>query len=169
MKHTDETKRKLSEMRRGERNPFYGRKHTPETRARLNSILRQYDGQRRLKINRRALKNFSEIDAAYLAAMIDGEGSIAFRKGYPQVVVYNTCEALMFWLIQHIGGSWRETSVVGRVPVLAWSVQGAADIHYCLTRVRPHLIIKPDRADHVLAHLWTKYGELLLESSDGGK
>jgi len=30
LKHNDETKKKLSEMRKGERNPFYGRNHNPK-------------------------------------------------------------------------------------------------------------------------------------------
>jgi excisionase family DNA binding protein len=32
-KQTDATKKKLSEMRKGKNNPFYGKKHTPETLA----------------------------------------------------------------------------------------------------------------------------------------
>jgi NUMOD3 motif len=53
-------------MRRGEANPFYGKKHTPEViesfrqRARLTNARRHYD------ISQRSLKAFSDTEAAYL-------------------------------------------------------------------------------------------------------
>jgi hypothetical protein len=45
-RHTDKTKRKLSEMRKGERNPFFGRTHSAEFKRELSrrSKRRKYDG-----------------------------------------------------------------------------------------------------------------------------
>jgi hypothetical protein len=166
-RHTDETRRKLSEMRRGERNPFYGKKHRPETingfRKRMK--LRHENKHGQYDINPRLLKNFSETEAAYLAAMIDGEGSITHHYNRPVVSVFNTDLNLMNWLVEKIGRAYRRHGKSAnrpeRKPCWAWDVASAADVHYVLTRVRPFLIIKRMLAETVITELRAKYGNRL--------
>lgn len=122
----------------------------PEDRERTNG---------RLALDSLKLVEFSDTEAAYLAAIIDGEGSITEHHGRPVVYVYNTSEALMRWLSERIGGRYRVTDMRGRQPCHTWNVAAACDVAYLLRRVRPYLIIKGLLADAKLADLRAKYGE----------
>lgn len=91
MRHTAESKAHLSEMRKGDKNPFFGRKHTPETKEKLAKILRKNRpgigfGLSPVKV---AIPVGTEL--GYFAGIVDGEGSIRFvKKTRPFVAVYNT-------------------------------------------------------------------------------
>lgn len=53
MKLTEETKKKLREMRLGDKNPFYGRKHSEETRIKMRLARRdqEYSNETRAKLS----------------------------------------------------------------------------------------------------------------------
>lgn len=96
------------------------------------------------RINRVKLR-----DAAWAAALIDGEGSIGIahsgRQNCPFVVVYNTCKPLLDEL-PRIFGCGRVYGITGGSrPCMTWRVgsHGAALI---LGVVKPHLIAKRRQA-----------------------
>jgi hypothetical protein len=100
---------------------------------------------------------------AYLAGLIDGEGTIYSRRGKNgftehRISIINTDEELMRWLVAVIGGnvSWRCHARLGRKPVAAWTVSRKADTQAFLTAVRPYLRIKTAQADTALGHLATE-------------
>lgn len=155
MKHTMATKRKCAAVRTG-------RRHTDEAKARIAASLkrriqlvgplRQYDRQPA------AVTIPTGTDLAYLAGIIDGEGSIRFRAGRPFVAVYNTNTDLMHWLFLKTGRVGRVTDQRGRVPCYTWQVAGANDLLALCEALRPYLVVKLDDANRVLQHLRQKYG-----------
>lgn len=166
MKHSAATKRKLSEMRKGAKNPFFGRKHSEEFKAALRIRTRQQNATRRYDISPCTLKPFNEVIGSYVAAMIDGEGSIQMHRLAPQVVIHNTSVPLMRWLLEHVGGSYIKTmngttTMKKRKQCYAWNVASARNVFTLLTKVRHMLVIKGDKADLVLNRLRAKYGDRL--------
>lgn len=167
-RHTDETKRKLSDLRRGDKNPFFGRQHTPEFKAAQSArtSLRNRSGGRFYGLNKNSISKLTQCDAAYLAAMIDGEGSICLPSGRRgcYVGVYNTSIALMEWLKEKTSRGYHKqgsTNPIARQQCWRWTVTAAADLIFLLQSVRPYLIIKGDKADAVLAYLHKKYEDRL--------
>lgn len=157
MRHTDATKQKLSEMRRGDRNPFYGRTHSPEVRAMLAERASRQNAARQYEAAPQLIRAPEGVSAAYLAGMIDADGSVRFKKGRPFVSIYNTHRPLMGWLMETLGHGSLSSGNVGRERVIAWTIQGARDVHALLCAVRPFLIVKAADADAALAHLRGKY------------
>lgn len=158
-KHTEETKRKLSEDRKGENNPFYGKKHTEETKTKLAKVLREHRRDGVLSLSPLSISLPAQERLAYLAGLIDGEGSIRIRKKqYPFVAIYNTHQGLMDWLAQTIGGRVG-VDKRGREPQYYWTIGAARDV-YCLVKaIYPYLIIKKQDADIVINFLEEKYGQ----------
>lgn len=112
----------------------------------------------------------SKTDWAYVAAMMDGEGSFTISKsktkakyGKPywlfdcKVMVSNTSMVLMNWLVEHFGGSYRisvsHISKLARAngqksikPCARWTVDGYKKQEIFLLAVLPYLIIKREQA-----------------------
>lgn len=102
--------------------------------------------------------------AAYLAALIDGEGTIGIFKTmgqrslspsyYVQVTVVNTNTTLMRWLVDEIGGSSEpRKDSKSRDPrhkqAHHWRVHGL-NVDALLEAIRPYLICKRKQADLAL-------------------
>ena len=98
---------------------------------------------------------------AYLAGILDGEGSISVqrqRSGKRMLVyhkllvrVCNTDYRLMAWLKASYGGSVRsERRSADRKVIYHWTVSGVAATR-ALAGIEPHLIIKRERALTALA------------------
>jgi hypothetical protein len=101
---------------------------------------------------------------AYLAGLIDGEGSIVmmkFKEGRrpiggstARISVTNTDLPLMKWLVltfggqYHLTGDWRKFG--GTKPCYHWGLDGSATAVACLTAVLPYLRIKRANAVHAL-------------------
>lgn len=98
-------------------------------------------------------------EAAWLAAMIDGEGFISFRrnaiKGYlfPVVAVCNTHDGLIARIRELVGEKWtlikfgRQTTTCKAVQQIAVRRVAIGDV---LRQVRPYLIAKGRQADLLL-------------------
>lgn len=157
MKHTHATKLKLSAMRRGELNPFYGKKHTPEFRAAQSARTRAYNAERKYQPSPQQIVAPTDHVAAYLAGMIDADGSIRFRRGYPFVAIYNTHRPLMDWLMLVLKHGSISNGNKGRKTVRAWNVHAARDVYALITAVYPFLIVKRRDADAALEYLRGKY------------
>lgn len=161
MKHTAATRAKLSAMRRGEKNPFFGKKHTPETRAKLAAVLRRFSATRKYELTPAKVKIPSGIQLGYLVGLVDGEGSITFRGKRPAVVIYNTNKALMKWLQSHVGGSVGAADRRGRLICWTWSCGSALDVYTLCNALLPHLVVKALAARKAVSHLEKKYGDRL--------
>ena len=100
MRHTDQTKAKLSEMRRGERNPFFGKRHSDEFRRQQSERTRAFNAKRQYEAAPQQIVVPTDVAIlGYLAGMIDADGSIRFRRQkHPFVCIYNTHEPLLDWL-----------------------------------------------------------------------
>jgi len=157
MKHTKATKEKLSRARRGAANPFYGRKHTPETRAKLAANLARARGQRSIPRAAQSIRIPFGSGLAYLAGIIDGEGSIRFNRGRPFVAIYNTDERLMKWLVETVGGTYNAGDRRGRKVCYTWRINAAADVVILCRYLRPLLIVKADDARIAQIFLEDKY------------
>lgn len=163
MRHTAESKAHLSEMRKGDKNPFFGRKHTPETKAKLAKILRENRPGIGFGLSPVQVKIPAGVSLGYFAGLVDGEGSIRFRKKIrPFVAVYNTERRMIDWLLENVGGKASpHDHKRGRLPVWQWHVDSARDVYAVCVAIRDLLMAKQGDADAVISFLKEKYGELL--------
>jgi hypothetical protein len=104
--------------------------------------------------------NLSETEAAYLAGIIDGEGTILVYPRPPsirlsvRVVVVNTDEALMDWL-ETLGGNrnWKTSRPTNYSanpkPCWSWVVNGMNAVAI-LKQVLPYMIIKKNKAQRAI-------------------
>lgn len=116
-----------------------------------------------------------ERDLIYLAAFIDGEGTITARNivspatGRPalhcRVIVANSHEPVMAWIKETFGGGLSNPRTVRSVkhkPVSTWYVGGPPAITLC-KRLLPYLKVKRRQAEIVIA-----LGELGYERAGNG-
>jgi intein/homing endonuclease len=96
---------------------------------------------------------------AYLAGIIDGDGSIDFiinkkrrrEKVAPRIRVANTDTKLIRWLEKEIGGYVGGVTVVGKnKPCYQWLITGEQNIKSLLHAILSYLIIKRENADEIL-------------------
>lgn len=103
----------------------------------------------------------TKTEAAYVAGLIDGEGSISLvrshakrtrgRYVYPTIRIANTDEAMILWLQEHVPGCSRYVGGTEK-PVwhLTWACQRGIDLLY---ETLPFLITKRARA-HLVIETW---------------
>ena len=93
----------------------------------------------------------SPFDWAYLAGVIDGEGSILIRDRSVRVRVVNTNYELVHWIAQHFRGAvYTEQRDHPRKRSYTWVLAAREPVRELLREVRPWLIVKADRADQAL-------------------
>lgn len=116
----------------------------------------------------------TEIDKAYLAGIIDGEGSICLAKShshrsnglvYPTVRVASTDSRLIEWISNKVGtGAIHYTNAMNErcksCHHIGWASNQAIAV---LEMVRPYLIIKAEQADVVL-DMWRVSAEAKREA-----
>lgn len=163
MRHTDETKRKLSEMRSGERNPMYGRKHTPEALRRIGLASQATNARRQYLPMPQRVRIPDTETLAYVAGLVDADGSIRFSKRRPFIAIYNTSVPLIDWLVATFGCGNLANGNMGREQVVCWRLDRARDVYALVSAIQPRLIVKAADAVVVLAHLREKYGAALEE------
>jgi hypothetical protein len=106
----------------------------------------------------------TDTECAYIAGIIDGEGSISLQRStarssaayfYPLVRVANTDKALIEWLHGKVGkghAGYTTRSHLGCKDCYHWALASNEAIAL-LELVRPYLVVKALRADVVLA-IW---------------
>jgi hypothetical protein len=163
MKHSQATIRLLSRMRRGKNNPFFGKKHSQETIARMRerAARMKYHERRTYDLQPVTIAKLTAEGWAYLVGIVDGEGSIAMKREQPQISVYNGCLPLMKYLASAIGGAYRVADRKGRSPNYCWNIGGVRNVYFAINELIPFLIIKRDVALNVRKRLQDKYGERL--------
>lgn len=160
MKHTNATKKKLSEMRKGEKNPFFGKKHSDETKAKMADCTREMNAARQYDLSPVSITvPTDERVLYYLAGIIDGEGSIGMVKNRPVVSIYNTDERLMRWVVEVFGGNYSRADERGRVACFTWRISAARDVYALCSALADCLLIKAVRCRAVVKYLEGKYGE----------
>lgn len=108
------------------------------------------------------MKNYTLTQLAYLAGIIDGEGSIYIgnfscnkktgAKYYQtNIEVTNTDESLIVWLVENIGGRMckytaKQTPTNSRKPVFRWIVSGDLVTYLCHLLL-PYIIIKKKQCE----------------------
>ncbi len=118
-------------------------------------LLRKHLMGQRFSVKRRSRPELTELQWAYLAGIIDGEGTITINrhKQYlvPSLQVSNTSYSLMETMISW--GFWKTVTRNTR-GVRAWRIQlGGWQIEPILISLRPYLIIKKEHCDLVLQFL----------------
>lgn len=113
------------------------------------------------RLNYSRVTKLKPVDRAYIASMIDGEGCISVEwggrdKNIPRihVAITNTCEKLMTYLTDIIGGGVASSHLksdrrvgVSRRTVYQYRISAARDVLCLLKQVSKYLIVKKDRAD----------------------
>ena len=101
--------------------------------------------------------SLSPAEAAYLAAIVDGEGTVYLRGGRSvRLSVTNTCEALIDWLTDKVGGSYhihKNPDHPNRLTCWRWGIEQRADVLSVLRLVEPHMIVKRAAAQKAITLL----------------
>ena len=98
----------------------------------------------------------------YLAALLDGEGTICLHERAPdgqsafflQVVIYNSSMNLMRWLVSNFGGKFytRTKQETAKKIQYAWHPSGKKNRELLLLGVLPYLVVKREQAKLALAN-----------------
>jgi len=104
--------------------------------------------------------NLSPEEWAYLAGIIDGEGSLSFfqaRKGsrrfhHPMIKISNTNRDLIDWLKQRIGGRVYRRKKPRCKPCWTLTISGYTGTYNVLKGVLPHLVVKRRHAEILLQY-----------------
>lgn len=111
---------------------------------------------------------FLPTESAWLAAAVDGEGSIGIYNGggnqgrYAQIQVSNTDVRFVdrFKEIIGCGSSVMRTNFhkahKGRKPIFHYALKGSSRCYWVLKQIEPYLIIKRDKALKIIEELETK-------------
>lgn len=104
----------------------------------------------------------SKCDRAYLAGLIDGEGTIAVyypsrnRLGSPRVVIAMSTEQPLLWVYETFGYVYsgpREVKVNGRTEIrYRWGTYSRRGVYLVLQGVLPYLKLKRERAEEVIRY-----------------
>lgn len=127
-----------------------------------------------LRMGQLDLSAWTEATKAYIAGIIDGEGSIVITRNNvrsrktgekyvyerPIVTVANTSEILISYLNNlNIGAVCVEKRKVPRCKqAYQWVVSGRLPIYSFLKAIEPYLIIKKSKAQKVMAWIQNRYG-----------
>lgn len=105
---------------------------------------------------------------AYLAGIIDGEGTISYQAPggsvrHYRVAVIMTCEDTINWLGQW-GGTVtthkRKVPQPNRKPQFLWRVTGHSNVRVVLTAILPYLVTKRQTAIETLEYIATRPGAI---------
>jgi len=117
-------------------------------------LINQLYGTPKLELSREQL--------AYIAGLIDGEGTITLvkhgNKIYPEVSITNTCKELIDWLKKTIGfGIVSEERKKNRKWKICYKyrVVSIAEVYSLLKEIEPYLIVKKQQALLVLKFIET--------------
>lgn len=158
MVHTKASKKKLSKMRKGAANPFYGKKHTQEAKDKMSKWTKEFNSKRQYDLAELSISFPCMKDRHYLAGIIDGEGSIRFHKERPFVAVYNCNKDLIDWLLIVVGGKISGKDKRGRQINYCWKIYRTRDVYWLLKLIINILIVKKEDAEKVMLHIENKYG-----------
>ena len=92
------------------------------------------------------VQRLSDPDAAYIAGLIDGEGTIVARANGQRVMsMGNTNLEVIEWLVAHVGGTFYHSpngTGLGKKPFWRWHLSRSRVVEALIERMRPYAIIK---------------------------
>jgi hypothetical protein len=93
-----------------------------------------------------AVNQLPETTIAYMAGIVDGEGSIIRRaNGQPVLSIGSTSEPLIKWLHAYFGGRsylYANGTGLGRLPFWRWHLSRSRIVEAVIARMKPYLLIK---------------------------
>ncbi len=102
----------------------------------------------------------SEVDVAYVAGLIDGDGCIRFqsrkrgrKRRPPEIVVSNSCKVVVEWLQKRFGGRIYVDNRRGRRVSYSWRLYRKEEVRRLLRMVLPFLKVRRRQAELVLYYL----------------
>lgn len=116
-----------------------------------------------------------ETDRAYLAGLIDGDGSITRfvpSRGYWNIKVYMTDEEVIHWLTKNVGGTTSSYLAKDRTRRLHhWHLSRQVHVRTFLLAIAPHLRLHDSqaRAYAAINEIGTKLGEAAVHPSYDGQ
>ncbi len=93
------------------------------------------------------IEALSDTEAAYIAGMIDGEGSIILTNGRLVMSMGSTCHEIILWFHEKIGGRsyfYATGSGLGTKPFWRWHLSKVRAAAALVKKIRPWMIIKRD-------------------------
>lgn len=106
------------------------------------------------------IKHLSPTEAAYIAGIVDGEGTIHFAKTgrYIRVTVANTDFGLLAWLTSTCGGTvqrnhapaLKTNGIEYRKLCGTWVVGSWQSVRELLTQIAPFMLVKKEKAERAL-------------------
>lgn len=130
-------------------------------------IHREYTGHRIRKVDN-VLNNLSDIDKAYLAGFIDGEGCICFLKRVwengerytPTITIVNTNKEIMDWLSNKIPyfNLYVRAGSKNHKDMYTVETRKQMAIKYILQTILPHLKVKKKQAELMLEYINNRLG-----------
>lgn len=93
----------------------------------------------------------TDVQAAYIAGIVDGEGSIQIRQNSFRVTISNTNSDVIEWMKALGGNTDGVIDIAGRRPVYRWVIGSRQAVETLLRQIEPYMIIKKERARTVLA------------------
>jgi hypothetical protein len=171
MIHTDETKKKLSDIRRGDKNPFFGKHHSEEFKKRLSERTTAWNLSRQYDLEPQKVKIPETTDLAYLSGFCDADESIRFigtdRKKRPFIAFYNTNKQVLDWILHKLEHGSLQYHNTGRERVESVRIDAAKDVYALASAMLPYLIVKKQDALAVISFLEGKYGEKISGGNNG--
>lgn len=108
------------------------------------------------------LKMLNDIQKAYLAGIIDGEGCITIHKGVPNYQVWLRVGSTNKSLVEYLQGLLGGTIRIQRQPsyrharLYLWGLFAADGVRMILREVLPYLIVKKAAAENALKQPYTQ-------------
>lgn len=113
------------------------------------------------------MNEITDIDAAYIAGFLDGDGSIGLyiydKYTSGRVTISNTNQNVLKWVnkIVGIGGVYRLRLLISGKTIWEFCIRKQKDLNEFLNRIYPYLKIKNGRAEEVMGWLSTKPNYIL--------
>lgn len=108
---------------------------------------------------------WTDVELAYFAGIIDGEGTITLAPlsrirphlFHCRLFVSNTDARLLAWIRARFGGTVIPIKTLGirNRPLLRWTLSGKKNLVPLFTKLLPYLVIKREHADLALAYFTT--------------
>jgi hypothetical protein len=110
--------------------------------------------------------SISDVEAAFLAGIIEGEGSLTHSQQNPRVMIYNTNERLMRYLMSLLKDIQPSLTLVPprnttHKPCYVITIANLPAIYAVLTRINPYLVGKREKAEELLQFIEDKRAKFL--------